>query len=308
MTTLPEFVRPTGALPPVAATTALPDGRRLQYALYPRALLRTSGFDARPLNRMLDPGPDGTPDTVLTALREAFADPRLEEAVAQSNPSFHEIAFAPGRALTTDTGYQELTKRGRRQVRTAHRYLRRLLGRTETNAFFGPTLVVAWDPDTTEPMVVGDPAPEQRALGLSHWVVQELADRQRRQLPPSGRGWSRDPLWLRQGASLRRALDGRLVTLTEPAIAVWQALRTPASAAELLAVTGLAARDVATALGLLSPALRPHPRPPSTLIDGLGWLLEHRTSTARQGPDAPDGADADDRATDRLVERLADLT
>jgi hypothetical protein len=313
----PPALEPPGLETPALelAGTALPGGQWLVFGLYPRALLRTTGFDIRPLQRMLDPGPGPTLDTCLTALREAFRDVRLQEAVAQSNPAFYEIAFAPGRALTTDAGYQELTKHGRRQVRTAHRYLRRLLGKTETNAFFGPTLVAAWDSATVEPLLVSDPAPERCLIGLSHWLVVTLADRQRRELPPSARGWRRDPLWHQQGATLRQALDDRVLHLTESALAVWQALQAPASAAWLHAQTGLPAPEVVTALGLLAPALRPHPRPPSTLIDGLGWLLANRTTHAPPGTSAESGladqaaghAGGADRAADRLVERLAGL-
>jgi hypothetical protein len=57
--------------------------------------------------------------------------------------------------------------------------------------------------------------------------------------------------------------------------------------------TGLTPGDVVAALALLSPALRPHPQPPSTLIDGLGWLQRHRSF-----PGTP---------SDALVDRLAAL-
>jgi hypothetical protein len=280
-------------------TAGLPADHQLRFALYPRALLRTTGLDVRPLQRLLAAGPD--PLAALTALREAFADPRLEEAVAQSNPAFHEIAFAPGRALTSTAPPQELTKHGRRQVRTAHRYLRRLLGRTETNAFFGPTLVVGWDPDVDEPVTLDDPVPERCVIGLSYWVVLELADRRWREQPAAARRWRRDPLWSLQGEAVRRGLDGRALALTGPAATVWQALASPASASELTARTGLPPRDVVAGLAGLAPALTLHPRPPSTVIDGLGWL--RATHPAGPGPRShPAG-----HPTDQCVDRLAGL-
>jgi hypothetical protein len=288
---------PGGGL--VLARTAMPEGQ-LDYALYPHALLRGTGFDVSPLLRVLRPRGEQPLEAGLAALREAFADPRLAEAVGQSNPLFHGIALAPGRALTTGAPARELTKRGRRHVRTAHRYLRRLLGKTETNAFFGPTLVVRWDPDLAEPLAVAEPQPEHCVIGLSHWLVTELAERQRRAIPVARRGWRRDPLWRVEGLVLHRDLDRRTLALTEPAFAVWQALASPATAAELRAATGLPAPQIVAALSLLAPALRPHPHPPSTLVDGLGWLLAHRTGEAPAGP-SPDGS------PDALVDLLADL-
>ncbi|HEY6794635.1 MAG TPA: hypothetical protein VI248_08125 [Kineosporiaceae bacterium] len=278
-----------------ASWCGLPAGR-LRFALYPRALLRTTGFDVRPLLRLLEPGPEPAPDRSLAAVRDAFSDPRLREAVAQCNPLFHEIALAPGRALTTDTAYLELTHRGRRQVGTAHRYVRRLLGRTGTKAFFGPTLVVGWDPDGEAPVTLGEPGTERCLIGLSHWLVQELSERQRRELPPSARAWRLDPLWRREGMALYRELDRRALALTSTAARVWQALRVPATPAELLDVTGLPPADVVAALALLSPALRPHPQPPSTLVDGLAWLR-------RQWPPGSPG----EGPTQALVARLAAL-
>lgn len=259
-----------------AGSTALPDGR-LIYAMYPRMLLRGTGFTVRPLLEAADPDPDvdhtQAVESALRALRAAFRDTRLREAVAQANPGYYDIAFAPGQALVTETGYRGLSKHGRRQVRTAHRYLRRFLGKTETNAFFGPTLVAAWDPGLGTPLAVGNPVPERSVTGLSHWMVQELTARHRKGTPAGRRAWRRNPLWRREGAVLRDALHGRQVELTEAAEAVWRGLDTPATPTGLLARTSLDAGSLREALALLAPALRPWPEPPSTLIDGMGWLI-----------------------------------
>jgi hypothetical protein len=259
-----------------AGSAALPAGR-LDFALYPRLLLRGTGFPVTPLLTPPDPDPGaGYPQAVesaLRTLRAAFRDTRLREAVAQANPGYHDIAFAPGKALVTEAGYGELSKHGRRQVRTAHRYLRRFLGKTETNSFFGPTLVASWDPGLGTPVAAGDPAAERSVTGLSHWVVRELTARHRRATPAGRRAWRRDPLWRQDGAVLRNALHGRQVELTDAAAAAWAALSAPAAAAELLARTSLDAASLRGALTLLGPALRPWPEPPSTLIDGIGWLI-----------------------------------
>lgn len=265
----------TGIPAVLEAVTALPVGR-LRHALYPRALLRGTGFAVKPLLEL--GGCQGPADharameSSLAVVRAAFEDPRLREAVAQTNPVYYDISFAPGRALVTDTDCARLTKHGRRQVRTAHRYLRRFLGKTETNAFFGPTLVTAWDPDLDVPVEVGEPAPERCVTGLSHWVVRDLAARHRGSLSADRRAWARDPLWRRRGGELHCALNGRRITLTEQADTVWQLLHTPATPAELLRCVPMDAAPLRDALILLAPALRPWPAPPSTLIDGMGWL------------------------------------
>jgi hypothetical protein len=259
-----------------AGSTALPRGRVI-YAMYPRMLLRGTGFTVGPLLEPAGPDPDAdharAVESALRTLRAAFRDARLREAVAQTNPGYYDIAFAPGRALVTETGYRGLSKHGRRQVRTAHRYLRRFLGKTETNSFFGPTLVAAWDPGLDTPLAVDKPAPERSVTDLSHWMVQELTARHRKRTPAARRAWRRDPLWRQEGAVLRNALHGRQVELTEAAEAVWRGLGTPATPTALLARTSLDAGSLREALALLAPALRPWPEPPSTLIDGMGWLI-----------------------------------
>jgi hypothetical protein len=257
-------------------SVALPAGR-LNYAMYPRLLLRGTGFPVGPLLAPAgtDPGTDHEQavEQVLRTLRAAFRDPRLRQAVAQTNPGYYDIAFAPGQALVTGTGYHELTKHGRRQVRTAHRYLRRFLGKTETNSFFGPTLAATWEPELGIPLAVGAPGPEQCVTDLSHWVVLGFTARHRRATPPAHRCWRRDPLWRPEGTVLRNALHGRQVELTEAALAVWRNLEAPATPAVLLARMSLDAESVRAALTLLAPALRPWPEPPSTLIRGTDWLV-----------------------------------
>ena len=256
--------------------SVLPAGR-VAYAMYPRLLLRGTGFDVSPLLELAgqDPGADHAQaaESVLRTLRDAFRDPRLREAVAQVNPGYYDIAFAPGRALVTEAGYPQLTKHGRRQVRTAHRYLRRLLGKTETNSFFGPTLAAAWEPELGVPLTVDGPVPERCVTDLSHWVVREITMRHRKTVPAGQRGWQRDPLWRQDGTILRNPLRGPRVELTGAAQTVWRALRTPVTPAGLLAQTSLDAGAVREALTVLAPALRPWPEPPSTLIDGIGWLI-----------------------------------
>jgi hypothetical protein len=255
---------------------ALPAGR-LSYAMYPRLLLRGTGFPVGPLLAPAGQDPDTdhelAVEEVLRTLRAAFRDPRLREAVAQTNPGYYEIAFGPGRALVTEAGYRELTKHGRRQVRTAHRYLRRFLGKTETNSFFGPTLAATWEPGLAAPLAVGAPVTEQNVTDLSHWVVLEFAARHRKATSPAHRSWRRDPLWRLEGTLLHDALRGRRVELTEAAEEVWQRLEAPATPAALLAGTSLDAGSVRAALTLLAPALRPWPEPPSTLIRGAEWLV-----------------------------------
>lgn len=293
---------------------ALPVGD-LEILLYPRALLRGTGTDPAALTRVGGPTPArdaGTGantdadadaevrrehaealDNALTVVRRTLADPRLREAVALSNPVYHDLALAPGRPLLTAQGYDQLNKRGRKEIRTAHRYVRRLLAKTETNSFFGPTLAIRWDPALERAVTVGEPVAERCVPGISHWVVADLAAARRRSLPASRRAWRRDPLWAPDGPALRCALNGRRIAVEGSAAVVWAALDRPRTVRELLDATGLAAPALAAAVTLLRPALRPHPEPPSALVDPLGWLRA-------QYPD-----DAEAATLAGLVERTA---
>jgi hypothetical protein len=236
----------------------------IRFEVYRTALLRGTGFDAGALIRLGASGQldyDQALEHALASLRAAFADPRLREAVAISNPGFYDIAFAEGRPLHTEVPYKLLNKRARRQVRTAHRYLRRLLAKTETNAFFGPTLVVRWDQSQDAPMHLGPPAHERTIIGLSHWVVTQFAAMLRRELPPAERAWRRNPLWRLQDQRLVNVLSGDRIELDEESKETWRLLAEPSPAA----AAGPALRRIA-------PALRPWPEPPATLIDGAAWL------------------------------------
>lgn len=278
------------AVPLAVAATRLPRGE-LHYQVYPHALLRGSGMDARPLAWLGVPtpcrdAPDADEeavraeygralDTALTGVRKTLAVPRLRAAVGISNPSYHDIAFAPGRPLLTSVPYLELNKRGRQQVRTAHRYVRRLLAKTETNSYFGPTLAMTWDAGLDAAVWIGGARDERSVLGLSHWVTVELARRYRRDVPSVDRGWRRDSVWRRDGRRLTSALTGRQLALTAISALVWDRLALPASPAELSAAAGLTDAEVVAALALLIPALRPWPEPPAAVVDGLDWLERH---------------------------------
>ncbi|MDT0343609.1 lantibiotic dehydratase [Streptomyces litchfieldiae] len=273
--------------PPPPTTLPLPRGR-LRFRLHRHALLRGSGLDVRPLAALhvATPhrdAPDATPDavarehqqalaTALRVVRELMARPRVRQAVGISNPVFHDVALAEGRPLVSSVPYSALNGRGRRQVRTAHRYIRRLLAKTETNSYFGPTLALTWDDRVDEGVRVAAAGPERCVLGISHWVTTEIARRLRRELPAAERAWRRDPLWLCSGTELSCAMTGRRIPLTAAATAVWEALATPRCPRELAAVSGLAPAATSAALLLIAPALRPWPEPPATLVDGLAWL------------------------------------
>ncbi|MFI0723500.1 hypothetical protein [Streptomyces sp. NPDC021224] len=300
-----------GPVAPRGAVVALPRGE-LRFRLHRHALLRGAGFDVRPLGALHRPAPlrdapDASAEDVarehaealeagLRTVRELLGRERLRQAVGISSPVFHAVAFGPGRPLVSATPYAALNGRGRRQVRTGHRYVRRLLAKTETNAFFGPTVAVSWDGDAPAALLVGAPGAERCALGLSHWVTAELTRRLRRELPAAERGWRRDPSWRLGAAGLASPLTGRRIALDEAAAAVWEHLAEPACPRELTAATGLATAEVATALRLLLPALLPWPEPPATLNDGLGWVerafpgrplvAELAALTAQAAPDA----------------------
>ncbi|MGW5349830.1 hypothetical protein ACWERV_04810 [Streptomyces sp. NPDC004031] len=300
-----------GPVAPRGAVVALPRGE-LRFRLHRHALLRGAGFDVRPLGALHRPAPlrdapDASAEDVarehaealeagLRTVRELLGRERLRQAVGISNPVFHAVAFGPGRPLVSATPYAALNGRGRRQVRTGHRYVRRLLAKTETNAFFGPTVAVSWDGDAPAALLVGAPGAERCALGLSHWVTAELTRRLRRELPAAERGWRRDPSWRLGAAGLASPLTGRRIALDEAAAVVWAHLAEPACPRELTAATGLATAEVATALRLLLPALLPWPEPPATLNDGLGWVerafpgrplvAELAALTAQAAPDA----------------------
>ncbi|RKN43990.1 lantibiotic dehydratase [Streptomyces hoynatensis] len=269
-------------------------GGTLRYALHPVLLLRPTGFDVGPLSRLGGPtplrdAPDAAEEEVraeyeraleraVAATRAAFT-PRMREAVSLSGPSFYRLAFGPGRTLVTDEPWAAMNSGARGRMRTAHRYLRRLLAKTETVSFYGPVLVASFDPFLDQPLRVGEPGPEECTLRLSHWVVRDLAQSLRRTRPAGDRAWARDPLWRREGGDLRCVLTGRRIPLGEEAALVWEALAGPLTPRQLAGRCG-APRAVAAALARLAPALRPWPQPASTETHGVRWLRE-------QHPDSP---------------------
>ena len=277
----------------LSGRTRVPGGT-LRYALHPVLLLRPTGFDVGPLARLGGPTPlrdapeaaeeevraeyERALERAVAVTRAAFT-PRMREAVSLSGPSFYRLAFGPGRTLVTEEPWSAMNSGARGRMRTAHRYLRRLLAKTETVSFYGPVLVAAWDPILDQPLRVGEPGTEECTLRLSHWVVHDLAHALRRARPAGDRAWARDPLWRREGGELRCVLTGRRLALDAEAARVWEALAGPATPRQLAGRAG-APRAVAAALTRLAPALRPWPQPAATETHGLRWLREHY-------PDAP---------------------
>lgn len=274
---------------PAEQTVPLPVGE-LRFRVHGHALLRGSGMDVRSLTRLSMPtpyrdAPEADPcaqqaehehalEAGLAVLREVLAEPRIRDAIGISNPGYHTIAFAEGKPLTSATPYTRLNGRGRRHVRTGHRYLRRLLAKTETNSYFGPTLAVTWDPGIADAVRTDPPGLETCVIGLSHWVTETLARTLRRECAPADRAWRRDPMWRYEDARLRSTATGKVVPLDRVSAAVWQALSDPATARQLGDRLSLEPGELVAALRLLRPALRPWPEPPATLSDGLRWLEE----------------------------------
>lgn len=222
----------------------------------------------------------------------AIDEERIRHAVFISNPSFFRNALE--RPLSDQPGLltNELPNRGmRRNLATAHRYLRRFTTKCETVSFFGPVLFAELNPIQAETVLVRQPADERVLVEASTWLADLLSKLAAKHIPAAERRARRSPIFreLPDGDGLERVVDGKKFRVSAPALRLWRAAdgtRTIGALADHLGVDQLSAEHAVRGLGT-SLIVTGHPLT-ATELHPLALLAEHdptgvaaRIATAR---------------------------
>ena len=141
------------------------------WRLFSPLLVRSAGFPIDHLDRLrtLDPG------AAHRAVRAAFDDELVAEAVLVSNPAAHDVGL---RSYLRRFDPERRPAKARYMERQLYAYLQRLCAKNETAAFFGPIDYGRFDPACLAPLTVDaapDGALQARASRLAHWAAQALA-------------------------------------------------------------------------------------------------------------------------------------
>lgn len=201
----------------------------------------------------LEHGYQGAVTYARQQLRAAYDDPLLQQAVFLSNPDF----FGQGLRLYlsqpragADNGRRRATEA------TAHRYLSRFCVKCETTSFFGPVLFAVLDPVQPAALTVGSPQPEVVFVEASSGVIEQLDRMLTEQLPLALRRPRRNPLFTAlDEQTLQRALDGRRLRISRPAMQLWRAADGATTLGELGARLALNPTELAGLVRALGPTL-----------------------------------------------------